>query len=262
MTSEAARDPLRLRAAYTTVLPVANALPKGERDHLNANPAEAATLCIQAGMAVKSAPMADDFAKLSADFFDHDAVAHLETYGLALSFVTNHLQDALAIDSVRRLPEELAKESAETRDRLLRLIEYRLGHDPEIAAKLVDIKSGQGYHDRASDLTRLAGIAEAHDANLSKDDIHYRPTDRADALHQAARIHEEIQRAGVSAADEVKDLRAAIWTLASRAYAEVRRGAQFMEKSRPGIMASFPPLNAYGTSKPAPAEAPLAEAVA
>ena len=85
------RDPLRLRTAYAKVLPLAQALAPTDRDVLNANPGEAASLCIQAGAAVLAEPLAGDFAKLPADFFDHSAVAMLEQRGYALAFVTDHL---------------------------------------------------------------------------------------------------------------------------------------------------------------------------
>jgi hypothetical protein len=251
------RDPLRLRTAYAKVLPLAQALAPTDRDVLNANPSEAASLCIQAGAAVLAEPLAGDFAKLPADFFDHAAVAKLEQYGYAFAFVTDHLQDALTLDSERRIPKALADESAETRDRMIRVIKYRLASNAAVMALLDDILAGIGYHDRASDLTRISGIFSGHEAELAKDDLHYRPTDREHALDLAARIREEIKQAGASAAAAVKDQRDAIWTLASRAYAEVRRGAAFMEPARPGLLDRFPALNSYGqSSKKAAAPAP------
>ena len=144
---------------------------------------------------------------------------------------------------------------------MIRVISYRLASNAAVMALLADILSGIGYHDRASDLTRISGIFSDHEAELAKDDLHYRPTDREHALDLAARIREEIEQAGASAAAAVKDQRDAVWTLASRAYAEVRRGAAFMAPSRPGLLDRFPALNSYGQSSkkaagPAPAPTP------
>ena len=246
MTDAAPRDPMRMRDAYLAVLPLAQALAPNDRENLNANPAEAASLCIQAGAAVRSEPLAASFAQLPAVYFDHSAVESLEQYGYAFAFVTDNLQDALTLDSSRRLPEDLATESAETRDRMIRLISYRLAGDADVMAIIADVLKGTGYLDRGSDLTRLAGIYADRDSELAKDDLNYRSTDRAHALDLAARIREEIKRAGASAAAAVKAQRDAIWTLAVRAYNEVRRGAAFMEPARPGILDLFPPLNAHG----------------
>ncbi len=125
--------------------------------------------------------IAEAFAGLPERYFDGAIIERLYPLALAMTHQANVMSDQKALSTNARLPTDLVNEASSLRNRLYSLIQYYLGEDATIAAKLASIKSHTGYIDMANDLARLANIVEDHRDLLKQDNIKYTPTCVEDA---------------------------------------------------------------------------------
>ncbi|MGK3982895.1 hypothetical protein WME99_07640 [Sorangium sp. So ce136] len=172
--------------------------------------------------------------------FQLDNLDHLKALALILLHAYRQADAAGAFTSGAKLSAALDKESAEVESRLQKVCEHFFGDDPELGPVLRRLSAGTGYLDRAYDLLGYADIYQARHDVVSKDPIHYRATDLADARRLASQILAVLGAALSPRAREAYDLLQRAWTLAKPLYVEVRElGLRFLRYD-PQREARFP----------------------
>ncbi|MCS6901535.1 MAG: hypothetical protein RMJ98_17600 [Myxococcales bacterium] len=124
-------------------------------------------------------------------------------------------------------PGELAREGFALRARMLRVIEYNLEDDADIAAKVAMIRQGGGYLDLANDLVAVAEIYKARKKELALDRKHYLPKDSETAEVLASRLIAHLGTAERKKTDW-SEMQGRCWTLLQHAYEQLRRGGIFL----------------------------------
>lgn len=80
-------------------------------------------------------------------------------------------------------------ESGRTRrERMLTVLEYNCSGNALVMRECADIRHGWGYYDMVTDLDRLGGLYEKHEADLRDDKKHYNPADAQAARDLSAKI--------------------------------------------------------------------------
>ena len=126
----------------------------------------------------------------------------------------------------------LVDEALTHKGKLVNMVEYQLGDDPEVALELASIKSGTGYFDVASDLTRLARAVETHKAILELDLKHYQPDDAPRAMRVAKLVVDELGQADTR--DKAWNERyAKVWAVLCHYYNEVTVTGQYIFRNTP-----------------------------
>ncbi|WP_437621202.1 hypothetical protein [Sorangium sp. So ce1151] len=178
--------------------------------------------------------------------FQLDNLEHLKALALILLHAYRQADAAGAFTSGAKLSAVLDKESAEVESRLQKVCEHFFGDDPELGPVLRRLSAGTGYLDRAYDLLGYADIYQAKHDVVSKDPVHYRATDLADARRIASQILAVLGAALSPKAREAYDLLQRAWTLAKPLYVEVQElGLRFLRYD-PQRDARFPSLYVVG----------------
>lgn len=189
------------------------------------DPSAAAILALEISRTTLRDPaIAQRFDLLHAELLERDARARIEPAAWALWYATMQRQSAEASSTDAKLSASLIALATETRQRMIKVLEYVHGDDAKIAAELADIRRGSGHVDLASDLSKLADLYGRVGRQL-KDEAgpQYRPADRRRAGELAGRIVAELgQSAGAEAATWRKE-QAAAFALLLNAYEKVRR---------------------------------------
>ncbi|WP_437931584.1 hypothetical protein WMF37_20760 [Sorangium sp. So ce291] len=178
--------------------------------------------------------------------FQLDNLDHLKALALILLHAYRQADAAGAFTSGAKLSAALDKESAEVESRLQKVCEHFFGDDPELGPVLRRLSAGTGYLDRAYDLLGYADIYQARHDVVSRDPVHYRATDLADARRLASQILAVLGAALSPRAREAYDLLQRAWTLAKPLYVEVQElGLRFLRYD-PQREARFPSLYVVG----------------
>ncbi|WP_437588473.1 hypothetical protein [Sorangium sp. So ce1000] len=178
--------------------------------------------------------------------FHLDNLDHLKAVALLMLHAYRQADAAGAFTSGAKLSAALDKESAEVESRLQKVCEHFFGDDPEVGPVLRRLSPGTGYLDRAYDLLGYADIYQAKLDVVSKDPVHYRATDVADARRLAAQILAVLGAALSPKAREAYDLLQRAWTLAKPLYTEVQElGLRFLRYD-PQREARLPSLYVVG----------------
>lgn len=143
------------------------------------------------------------------------------------------LDDAGVNNTGAQIPKELADAGAALDSKLVRMLEYNLGHLPEVAARLASIKAGTGYADTASDLHRLSAIWSEHETTLAQDGNHYDPGDGARARELAAAILDALAQSQTAEARRWADLRTRCFTLLARWFEDIRSTCLWLHRNQP-----------------------------
>lgn len=207
------------RNAFEELRPLLDEQTELRRIVLDVNKAAAQIAAM--GRMVRKDEVRARFAALPRQAFDMQHVDNLENAGLALWYAAVQKMRASVGASRSVVPVDEAEESAEVKQRMLRVAQYHLGDDEAIAAELADIISGIGYADRAADLLRLAQMYEIHEERLSRDPTHYRPGDRRRAGELANRLLHHMGEGAVSEERCWADYVQRAWTFAMVTYEEV-----------------------------------------
>ena len=205
-------------------------------------------------------PVRDLYQELPEQQFDQHHVDAIVTLGHAARHIDRRRRDARVLNSSqRRLPEPVADSARDIRARMLKLLDYNLGHVDEVAPILTDIRADISYDTLDADLSRLADLYNTHHDLVSRDPVNYRETDVANARRLSAEIAaiiDDKERAdGVARWDAARDR---VWTLLSASYEQVRRGANFIFHGHDDILNNkFPALNRR--TRPTPTPEPISD---
>ena len=143
--------------------------------------------------------------------------------------------------SEAKLGADLVANGTGLRGRMLRLVEYYLGDDPDTGPEVAAIRSETGYVDLASDLMRLARLYEEHKEIIRTDAKLYRETDAGEANEVSAKIMRALSEGGKEDYKNWLNLRARAWTLLHESYDEVRAAGLFIYRNDP-LRVKFPSI--------------------
>ena len=132
-----------------------------------------------------------------------------------------------------------ANAGMELRRTMLKVAEYNLGGDPQLAALFKRLREGAGYFDLAEDLQILARVYQEHAAALTNDRFfQLGHVDEANAI--VANLFEYL---GAQQSEKTWQLQVRrCWTLFAASYEEIYRVAQFIFHKDPARLAHFPNL--------------------
>jgi len=240
-------DPAAAQKAFNALRPRLLDLAPSELLPVNLDLQKAAIAALAVGRMVKEPEVRARFRKLPESEFPQAYVDDLEAFALAALHVSVELLTATAASSEAKLPGSLVEEATAIKQRMLRLVEYHFGDDPEDGPEIASIKSGAGYADLASDLLRLAKLYTKRHAEAELDAKHYLASDRTDARRAANAIVTLLGAAKNRDESTWADLAARSFTFLVRAYGEVSAGGRFLYRND-GAEERFPSL--YASARP------------
>ncbi len=155
--------------------------------------------------------------ELTPKVFNRHHLVLLVTAANAASYAYAMLKDAKALtdEDSAKLPPELVEAAKAHRKRMYKVAEYSLDEIPDASKRLADIRSGHGYIDLASDLTRLVNLYEDYKSILQKDKAKYNAADVQRALDLDQQITQRL--------NQTKQKRITLWTDQSARVATVLR---------------------------------------
>jgi hypothetical protein len=213
-------DPVLGKADLTRFMPRILAVPYERAVLPRIDIAAAAIYAVSIGRQVKQPELYARFASLPAREFDLRHIDDLEALARATWYARVEQDTAAASTREAKLPIDLVDQATAVKERMLKCTAYYFDGTP-LQKEVDDIRSGTGYRDLASDLSRLARLYVDHAAALSGDTKNYRATDAADAARLAGRIIEELGAAGTAEERRRADITARVWVLLLEVYGEV-----------------------------------------
>jgi hypothetical protein len=178
--------------------------------------------------------------------FDVANLDHLKALSLIQLSVYQKAEAAGAFATNAKIPATLDEESASVEIRMQKVAEHFFADDPVIGPLLQRLSPGTSYADRAEDLLGYANIYESKLDIVSKDPLHFRDTDIAEARRLAGNIMSALGIAMTPQAFGFYDLVRRTWTLLEPIYFEVRElGLRFLRYD-PQREARFPSLYVVG----------------
>jgi hypothetical protein len=239
-------DPDGAALAFEAVLPLLDAQTETRRSNTSFDKAILHAASI--GRMVKQPEVRAKFAGMPASDFDQQHVERLETVALAAWHVTLSLESASVQSSGARIAEEDVAAGTRLKKRMIKVLEYHLGHLDEVSTELTAIRAGTGYLDMACDLVRLAALYQQHAAELGSDTRHYRAADRDRAGRLAHLIHQVLGDGRERDADYWSDYLARAWALLVVTYGEVSAAGRWLYRHENGE-ARFPSLYTVGRKR-------------
>ncbi len=205
-------------------------LPKTHAPRLNRQ--KAASHALALCNLLKEPQVAEAFEALPERFFEHAQIERLHPLALALWHQGNLVNDQKALKSYAKLPAPLAKSATELRNNLFQLVTYHLSHEPEAKAVIASIKSGTGYIDLASDLSRLASLVKQFKEKLSRDPLYYTETCADEAQSYSQRILTLLNSTDNNKQANVQ-LYQRLWDILFYYYSDICTAADFLFRRSP-----------------------------
>jgi hypothetical protein len=182
------------RAAYESLEEAIKGAPQGGGRGLNLKEA-----AVKVSRLYKEV-MKPDVTALMAELPDSDKlfrksqVPLLPLIASATSYVSAMVKNAKALTTEvkARLPKALVDDAMGLKRQMLSVSEYNLGHLPDVARILEDVRAGSGYIDLADDLNRLGLLYLEHASLLERDQSKYDPADAERAFSLDAQIVEHL----------------------------------------------------------------------
>ena len=235
------------------LLPVLRAIPRDQLKSTRSNLQDAAIYAPMASPArLVREGLRSRFAALPSDLFDIVHFDRLETVAAAAWYAQVQLDSAMATTTEAKVPLSLLQESGDTKERMMKVVEYHLAHRSEtLGREIANIRSGTGHADLASDLSRLRILyVEQRDfLPQSGSDPHYLPEDAESAGRLSSRILAELAAARTKAQEEAQTLAIRAWTLLVTTFDEVADAGRLVLK-REGGADLFQSLYSAGRTAP------------
>ena len=164
--------------------------------------------------------------KLHPDVFDPNTLPRLEATAALLSELAVAAEQEAAQATSAKVNAATIEKASLIKGRLQRVLEYQL--TDEVSVRELDgIRPGTSYKDLATDLVRLAVLAENHPAEIAGD-RHFVATDPADARTLADAILADLGTSLAGLEAESDDTRARAVTLLINDYAELLAALNFV----------------------------------
>lgn len=251
-------DPKVGKEAYAKRAPFLQKIEPSTVSNPNYDATTAALVALQFVRAARVPRRLAQFQALDAQLAPH-SIDLLEEQAWCLWYLDSRYQSTAATTGGARIDVALADRATQARARAMRLLGYYFQDNAAMVAELADIHQGSGYVDLATDLTRLAGHLDVHDAKLSGDTVNYRADDVALLRGLANQIVEQLN---ADRGNETLDLRNRSAAEMNATYAALKSAADFLFRNSPADLALFPTLRTaviaitskYKASPTAPAE--------
>ena len=222
----------------------------------------AATSALGLWALVEERGLRQDFTTLAkAGLFELLHLDGLPELARTLWYIRHRLDEQVALGSRASLPTELLDAATELRRDMLRVLEFRLGDDAEVAARLDFIRRGTGHQDLADDLVRLGGLYHTHKNTLVGLPRPFHFTDGERASKLAAQIlmtlglQPALEKTGTGAKatgpDHLDwgDLQSRAATLLEQSYDEVAAAGRYLYRHKPDLAARFAPLTSIARNR-------------
>ena len=200
------------------------------------------------------------FASLPKTEWKPQSLTDLPLAAQAVLAAATDLASVTARTDATRLPVDLLTESSACKSRMMKVLDYLLGEQEEIARELSAIRQGQGYLDLAQDLAQLGKLYGSERAQLQKDNHLYQQSDEKLASTLSQRIFSELRQEQPVAERERLTQAASLLVFL---YDEVAATARWLLRNTPEEASrSFPSLFRAArrprkrTDSPSPAEPP------
>ncbi|KAK4045120.1 hypothetical protein OUZ56_032528 [Daphnia magna] len=167
--------------------------------------------------------------KLHPDVFDPNTFPRLEATAALLSELAVAAEQEAAQATSAKVNAATLERASLIKGRLQRVLEYQL--TDEVSVRELDgVRPGSSYKDLATDLVRLAVLAENHPAEIAGD-RHFVATDPADARTLSAEILADLGTSLAGLEAESDDTRARVVTLLINDYAELLAALNFVGRN-------------------------------
>lgn len=253
-------DPATGKAALEAIRAELMAIALGDLRTPNTDPEAAALRALAVAKLLQSRPeVVARFRKLPADEFPLRSLDLLEPAAIAVLHTRAELASAIAAAGSTRVPIGLVADAADTKARMLRLLELYFAEELEAVARdLADIRRGSGHVDLAADLSRLATLYRAHASLLAGADARFYQASDADTAEALARqIQDHLAARQLLQGNPERELALRAWTLLRRVYEEIAAAGRWLLRHEDAGKL-FPALIINGR-RPKPAPQPAAE---
>ena len=239
-------DPAKARIAFQDMLSLLDAQTDIRR--ANTDMDKAVVVAASVGRMVKQPDVLTEFAALPGHRFDVQHALRLESAALATWHALLQMRNAAAVTSGVKIPDEVMAQATELKQTMLKVLDYYLGHMPDMFKVLGSIREGTGYVDLASDLVRLSEQYQAHAATLAVDTVRYKATDSETAGRLAQAIHQVLGDGRHSDARYWREYLGRAWSLLVVTYDEVSATGRWLYRHTDGET-RFPSLYAVGRQR-------------
>jgi hypothetical protein len=239
-------DPDGAARAFEAMLPLLDAQNEIRRNNINID--KAIIHAASVGRMVKQPEVRARFANLPAGEFDQLCVDRLETTSLAAWYVTVSRNSASVQSSGTKIAESDIEAGVLLKQRMIKVIDYHVGHLTEVSTELDSIREGTGYLDMASDLLRLGALYLRYIAEISGDTRHYRAEDREEAGRLAHTVHQVLGDGRDTDARYWNGYLPRAWSLMVDTYEEVSAAGRWLYRHENGEQ-RFPSLYAIGRQR-------------
>lgn len=253
-------DPKAGEGAFKKIEALLRAMPAAEVQTPNSDPRDSAVAALALVDVARDPARAARFSSLPEAVFAASTVDDLELAAWATWFAHTKVLSETAQSSGARVDIATFDAAGAHLAKMLKLIQYHVGDHADVASEITDIRSGIGYQDRASDLTRAAVLWERYQSELENDQRNYDANDATQARSYAEAILQAL-RASLGSAADWADLRNRAWSRLNKLYAELRAAGVFVFRDEPELRTLFVPLRQAVSprrprSKPEPPPAP------
>lgn len=239
-------DPSKARLAFEEMLPLLSTHTGSRRANTDVN--KAVVVAASVGRMVKQPDVLTEFAALPGHRFDVQHALRLESAALATWHALLQMRNATAVTSGVKIPDEVVAQATELKHTMLKVLDYYLGHLPDMFKVLGSIREGIGYVDLASDLVRLSELYVAHATILAVDTVRYNATDSETAGRLAQAIHQVLGDGRHSDARYWREYVGRAWSLLVSTYDEVSVTGRWLYRHTDGET-RFPSLYAAGRQR-------------
>ncbi len=228
------------RRAWEALQAVILATPDDGATMLKGNLQRASIAALRVATLAQTPTLRAGFEKLSqVGLFDLTDLEQLTATARAALYACHRYHLSRATRSEALVPKSLDATSLTVRNRMFAVAEHNLSDDPEIAARIDQIRPGVGYLDRANDLVGLADIYRDRADVVRLDGKHFRATDEADARSLASELYEALSAGTPTELWYTRQHRA--WVRLDALYRRVARWGTALDDS-PEVDTRFPSL--------------------
>lgn len=227
-------DDTDAKTAFTTVQPIALALPKDKVTSPNTSVDAAIIAALAVAREANAAPLRARFESPPKKEFDIANLDKLQLYGRGCWYALTQLHAASAQSTEAKLPVALVEKATKTRTRMIKVLRYFYEPDTRVGKEVTDILLDSGYRDLARDLSRLAVVYRAEHDEIKDEKKHFRATDAGDAEKLSQEILDELGAATSAEQKQWTETVARTWTLLYGAYNEVAAAGRWLLRGESG----------------------------
>lgn len=221
-------DPQAASKAFSALRSQLAAIPQERVEPARADVIKGAIAAWSVARFIQQPDVHKKFSRLPIEEFSQAHLEDLGTIALATFHAATELQSAQAQSTEAKLPVDLLQSAAEVKTRMLKVCEYHLGDNPVDNQEIADIRSGTGYIDLATDLTRLAKLYQKNKNIVKKDPKHYLASDVDDARKYSNEILKLLGDSRNENAKSWADMVARAWMLLLEVYGEVSSAGRWL----------------------------------